>query len=222
MATRKEINDLCRLRLGDVQTPYQFSDLQINQWINDALAELSHHLPRVITAALSTAAGQQEYDLGDFPALQAVLRVEYPLGAQPPRYLTRRQVTERRGFWGQAVYDVRHGALGGLCLVIGLTPQDGEQIRLTLQCDQAVLTADEDEASLPKRELELVVLFVRLAGMQEQLARRCTDTEPSSLLLSALSENIARAQREYQDKLKTYLLAQDVSRRVSWTEGDGV
>lgn len=47
MTTRKELNDICRLRLGDLTEPFEFSDQQINRWINDAIAEYSISFPRL-------------------------------------------------------------------------------------------------------------------------------------------------------------------------------
>jgi len=44
--TRQDLRDLCRRRLGDETVPYKWSDLQVNQWINDAIADYSVHFPR--------------------------------------------------------------------------------------------------------------------------------------------------------------------------------
>ena len=41
MTSRLDLRNLCRRRLGDLTTPTHWSDLQINQWINDAVADYS-------------------------------------------------------------------------------------------------------------------------------------------------------------------------------------
>src|SRR5512135_379203 len=83
--TRGQLRDLCRRRLGDLAVPYKWSDLQINQWINDSIADYSIHFPRRATLKFDCTTGVHAYDLP--PDCQAVLRVEYPHGEDPPEYL---------------------------------------------------------------------------------------------------------------------------------------
>ena len=63
MTTRSDLRRLIRRRLGDNASPTQWSDLQINQWINDAIAEYSIHFPRKLDAAIPCIDGQRGYDL---------------------------------------------------------------------------------------------------------------------------------------------------------------
>ena len=46
MTSRLDLRNLCRRRLGDLTAPTHWSDLQINQWINDAVADYSLYFPR--------------------------------------------------------------------------------------------------------------------------------------------------------------------------------
>lgn len=222
MTTRKALNDICRLRLGDLSEPYEFSDQQINRWITDAIAEYSLSFPRRLCRHITTTAGQRDYPLEDIPEFQRVLRVEYPYGQEPSCYLTHRRQDDRRGFLAQPVYDLELTAPQTLTLVIGVTPAAGETIALTYQADHSFPQNDEDELSVPDRHLELLVLFVRQAAMQEQLARHSAAADAGSLLLSSLSENAARAAREYREQLEAARLAQDAGSWVSWGGADGV
>ena len=87
MTTRLDLRNLCRRRLGDLVAPYYWSDLQLNQWINDAVADYGLHFPRTLSLEIETGAGEHTYDLpADF---QAARRVEYPAGENPPAVLQR-------------------------------------------------------------------------------------------------------------------------------------
>ncbi len=58
---RIDLRTLCRRRLGDLTTPYKWSDEQINQFINDAIADYSMHFPRVQTQTISCSDDTREY-----------------------------------------------------------------------------------------------------------------------------------------------------------------
>lgn len=222
MTTRKELNDRCRLRLGDTNEPYVFSDQQINRWINDAIADYSLSFPRVMSVQIPASAGERCYPLQDYPALQHVVRVEYPYGCEPPRCLLRRSEDDRRGFLGREVYDLKVIPPQTPCLILGCSPAEGEVIAITFQADHSFPENDEDVLSVPDRHLELLILFVRMASMQEQYARHSAEAESGSILLSTLSENTARAIREYREKLEQTLLAQDACRWADWKGADRV
>ncbi len=205
MTTRKDINDLCRRRLGDQFSPNEFTDLQINQWINDAIADYSIYFPRQIAISISTQAGTCLYPLENIAGLRSVLSVSYPSLEGECTYLTRRSERDRRGFYGRPVYDLKPDQTGHWVLVLGLTPPEGETISMLVEADHLYLASDPDETTVPDLHLELLVLFVRAAAMQEQLAQMSAQNEPSSLLLSTLGANANRALNEYQQKKREFL-----------------
>ncbi len=201
MTTRQEVNQLCRRRLGDQQAPFAFSDLQINQWIHDALAELSQLFPRTLYAEFTLQAGQTAVNLSGLEGFQTVLRVEYPLGMQPPRFLQRISRSRTAVFNGRPTYDLDWGQAGGWLLVLGIPAQGGEKLGLTYQADHLYPADDDTPLTVPDRLLELIVLFVRMAALQEQLAELGAQSLPAPPLLSARALNAARARQEYLDAL---------------------
>ena len=102
-ATLTALNESARRLTGDTASAV-WTDLQINDWINDAIRDISIHFPRVITTDLSTTLNTREYDL-ELNFLQP-FSVEYPQGEDPPIYLIRRPYTHPL-FWQQdGYYDI--------------------------------------------------------------------------------------------------------------------
>lgn len=201
MTTRQEVNQLCRRRLGDQQAPYAFSDLQINQWIHDAIAEISQLFPRTLYAEFALQAGQNVVDLSSLSGFQAILQVEYPLGQQPPCYLRRASHLSATRFSGRPTYDLDWSLPNGRRLILGLTPQAGERLGLTYEADHLYPADDQTTLTVPDRHLELIVLFVRMAALQEQLAKLSAQSLPASSLLGVRALNAARAREEYLEAL---------------------
>jgi len=201
MTTRQEVNQLCRRRLGDQQAPFAFSDLQINQWIHDAIAELSQLFPRSLYAEFTLQAGQTVVDLSGLSGFQSILQVEYPLGLQPPRYLHRASHRNPARFSGRPTYDLDWRWPGGRRLILGLIPQEGERLGLTYEADHLYPSDDQTALTIPDRHLELIVLFVRMAALQEQLAELGAQSLAAPSLLGVRALNAARARQEYLEAL---------------------
>jgi len=201
MTTRQEVNQLCRRRLGDQQAPFAFSDLQINQWIHDAIAEISQCFPRTLYAQFTLQAAQTVVDLSGLSGFQSILQVEFPLGLQPPRYLHRASHRDSARFRGRPTYDLDWSWPSGRRLILGLTPQEGERLGLTYEADHLYPADDQTALTVPDRHLELIVLFVRMAALQEQLAELGAQSLPPSSLLGVRALNAARARQEYLEAL---------------------
>lgn len=215
MTTRQEVNQLCRRRLGDQQAPYAFSDLQINQWIHDAIAELSQCFPRTLYTEFTLQAGQTIIDLSGLSGFQTVLEVEYPLGLQPPRYLHRCAHHKAALFYGRPTYDLDWASPGGWQLILGITPRAGERLGLTYQADHLYPAQDDTPLTVPDRHLELIVLFVRMAALQEQLAELGAQSLPVPSLLGVRAANAARARQEYLEALDQARKCEGVSAIVA-------
>jgi hypothetical protein len=201
--TRSQVRDLVRRRLGDLTPPYTFSDLQLNQWIVDAIADYTNTFPRRLTATIDTTAGTNEYDLpSDFLSM---LSVESPSGESPPRYLLRLDRRSAAFLGGEGYYDLFEpgdaGAVPQLCLSGDI--QNGEA-SIIYQAQHAYLDDDADECSLPDPHLELIVLFCRWAANQELASTESADPDPKSLAMSTLELNAYRAERAYRQSLKDY------------------
>jgi hypothetical protein len=211
--TRAQLRDLARRRLGDLTPPYQWSDLQLNQWLNDAIADFSVYMPRLLEVTFDTVPGQQEYTLdGD---VRRLVKVEYPsgagggLGENVLRPADSRQVAflYRVGF-----YDYEDG-LQRLYLS-GHVP--GGECRCTYLTDHAYLADDSDECSLPERQFEALLLYVRWAANQELASQESANPDPSSLAMGTLELNASRAERAYHKTIEEYLRAEARSAWVRW------
>jgi hypothetical protein len=219
MSTRMDLRNLCRRRLGDLAAPYHWSDLQVNQWINDAIADYGQSFPRQVTVEIATAADQQQYELPqDF---QSAVSVEYPANEQPPEYLRRLAHTHVE-FWELGGrYDVVRRGDGSAVdeLWISDEPLDDEVIRVEYLADHASLDDDGDACTVPDRHLELLVLFVNWAALQELASSEARDPDPTTLAMSVLDTNAMRAERAYRTAVKEALRAAAESAVVSWGEG---
>ena len=216
MTTRQELRNLIRRRLGDTATPYQWSDLQVNQWINDAIAEHSVHFPRRLEIPISCSAGVRAYDL---PAgFRAALRVEYPTGEDPPRYLVRMTADSPRFPNSDRCYDIlrRMDGTDQDEIQLSASPSGTESIGVDCLSDHAYLDDDSDACTVPDRHLELLVLFVRWTCYQELAATESADPDPTNLPLGTLELNAYRAKREYRLKLAQWQRAEASSASVVW------
>ena len=150
MTTRLDLRNLCRRRLGDLALPYRWSDLQLNQWLNDAIADYGLYFPRALSLEIDAEAGVRAYDLpSDF---QAALRVEYPAGEEPPNLLQRLPLNDQ-DFWELAErYDIvsRNDGTTASELWLSDTPHVGETIRIEYLADHASLDDDGDTAQRAK------------------------------------------------------------------------
>ena len=185
--TRYDLRSLVRRRLGDLTSPFTWSDLQLNQWLNDAIADYSLHFPRRLEASLDCSEGEQAYSLPD--GCLEMLNVEYPAGNDPPAYLQRgdhRQAAFQRS---QDLSDIlaSGSALSSGSLLLSAVPVSGESITLAYQGLHPYLEDDsEDPGSGPEEHLELLVLYVRQAVLQElalTAAAASSVSEPGSGLL---------------------------------------
>jgi hypothetical protein len=218
MTTRLDLRNLIRRRLGDLALPYHWSDLQLNQWLNDAIADYGLYFPRTLSLEIDAEAGVRAYEL---PAdYQSAIRIEYPVGEETPCLLQRLSMNEQ-DFWELAGrYDIlpRGDASTASELWLSDTPHDGEAIRIDYLADHASLDDDGDVTSVPDRHLELLLLFVRWASLQELASSEARNPNPGSLSLSALDANTLRAEATYRRQLAEALQRESASAVVSWAQ----
>ena len=215
MTTRLELHNLCRRRLGDLTTPAGWSDLQINQWINDAIAEYSVHFPRQLNTTIETTAGSRVYDL---PAgFQNLVSVEYPTGEDPPEYLQRLDY-QHPDFWqNEGYYDfIKRDASDSSQLLISEKPAAGETITVEYLGDHDFPDEDADVITVPDRNLELIVLFVRWTCILELASEEQKNPDPTTLNMNTLELNQFRAERAYKSKLEEIKIAESASGTVHW------
>jgi hypothetical protein len=211
MTTRENLRTMIRLRLGDITETPILTDDQINQWIDDSVREYSIHFPRPAELHIVCSESNREYAVNGkidesgktVCGARAILKVEYPHGEDPPKFLLRRRELDGRGFYGENVYDVR--ADPSMSLLIGPLPTGTEMLAIQLTCDHPPLSLDTDRLTLPDRHLELIILFARLLALQELAVTEATDPSPTGVILTGLSTMLARAREDYESKLTEYI-----------------
>jgi hypothetical protein len=126
----------------------QWRDTLLNMWIQDGIRDYSHHLPRLASASITCAAGQQSYSLTAYTILQA-RAVEYP-SSQTPRRLLSHLGREHPAFAGGPYYDLK---ADHSFLYLGESPALGEFILLEYDTLHAVPAIDSAELSVPVQHL---------------------------------------------------------------------
>ena len=197
--TNAELRAIIRERLTDATV---WTDANLDQWILDAIADYSIRFPRTdLEATINCVDNQREYDLSsELTNPRSILSVEYPDGEDPPEYLTRRRMSDPRGFWGGAYYTV----LGDPpdTLFIGEKPDDGEDIVVSYKGDHFYPTQDSDTLTVPDAHLEGLVLFVRWKAAEHLLAEEAADPQTTTLLLTQFDMMAYRAERTYRVWMK--------------------
>jgi hypothetical protein len=214
--TRQSLRDLCRRRLGDLEVPYKWSDLQVNQWINDAIADYSIHFPRRVELKLDCTLNTHSYAL---PAdCHGLLSVEYPTGQDPPEYLRPADRFAAGFYTHDDLYDFLpshdQDSPGSLC--ISADPTAAQDINVIYLADHAYPDDDLDEITILERHYELILLYVRWAAYQELASSESSDPDPTSLALSTLELNAYRAQRLYLQALEKAHKAEAHSVMATW------
>jgi hypothetical protein len=198
-------------------SPYKWTDEQINQFINDAIADYSMHFPRVQTQTISCSDDTREYDLSTY--FLDTLSVEYPTGEDPPQYLDFREKTHP-DFWltdGYYCIEQEKGEDDLDQLVISEKPSTGESIEVTYNAYHAYFDDDDtDELTVPEEHLELIILYVRWACFQELATSESASPDPTTLLSSTLEMNASRAERAYRKQLGVYKTSRSESARARW------
>ena len=214
---RIDLRALCRRRLGDLTTPYKWSDEQINQFINDAIADYSMHFPRVQTQTISCSDDTREYNLSTY--FLDVLSVEYPTGEDPPVYLKYREKLHPDFCNVNGYYSIEQekGEDDADVIYISEKPTEGDSIWLTFNAYHAYFDDDDtDELTVPEEHLELLILYVRWACFQELATSESASPDPTTNMSSALELNATRAERAYRNQLSVYDSSNAESATAKW------
>lgn len=197
MTTRAQLRAIIREVLTNDET---WVDSTLNAWIADAFRDYSIYFPRHVEATIDCVDDQIEYSLSSYTGILDILRVEYPDGEDPPRYLAYRP--ETGNFDGLPVYDVRGDPPA--TLVIGEKPDTGEDIILTYSATHVAPSDDATALTVPDEHFEAIRLFVQWVAIRELEMNEARDPDTTSLLLSMLGLNSGRAERLYRTKIREY------------------
>ncbi len=218
MTTLAEMLDQLRNLIGDTGATPHFNDLQLTDYLNRAIQELNPYFPRRLTYTLSAVAGEHEYALE--VGCRAALACEFPAGRMPPAFLRRMDCTHPDFWRGDDRYDLilPHDAssLNPPRLILSAAPAGGETILLQAAADHNPLSASGDEATLPGRYHNLLLLFARLQVWRELSTGEGMDPNPIQLWSATLELNVERAERQYRSALKAALAAESRSSTAAW------
>jgi hypothetical protein len=197
MTTRGELRATIRETLVDTLI---WPDKSLNAWIADGIRDYSNYFRRQAESTITCTAGKREYSLTALPAIREVLRVEYPKGEDPPRFL--KYKPETSNFKDLPVYDVRGDPPE--TLVIGEEPTAGEQIEVTYSADHTLPATDATAVTIPDNHLEAIRLFVTWQAIKRVEISETADPDRLSMILGQLGINSVRAERVYRFKLEEY------------------
>lgn len=199
MTTRAELRSILQTRLSDAAAA-TWSTTTLNTWIGDAIRDYSSHFPRHLSADLAASTGTHEYSLASLVNPQALLRVEYPTGDDPPTYLIRSDEGDTARFYGGDYYDMQ--GTPPQTLIIGPDATTGQSIRVDYLADHAQPTADGDVLTIPDHHLEALILYCRWAAVQERAALEEQSPDSTTIMVTMLSQAAQRAALIYHAKLR--------------------
>ena len=214
---RPAIRTMIRNRLGDLDiSAYEWSDAQLNDFIDRAFLEYSQHFPLWGQATIASDDGSHEFDLP--MGCRSVLRVEYPASQVPPVFLERRERSHPDFYLEDGYYDLvwKGDETTTSLLIVSNEGAAGTYISVEYTYDHPALANDTTDVTVDQRHMELVVLFVRLCVLQERASEEAANPDPTTLILSTIEMNVERAERIYQARLKAFKESAMESRRTVW------
>lgn len=214
-----ELIQEARNLIGDLNAlNYEYEDDQLEDFINQAIRDLSQHFPRFADYDVSTTAGTHIYDLE--LTHTGIISVEYPQGEDPPVFLKHRSFLHP-DFWIQDGYydflkpsDADSG--NPPQLYISTSPAASETIALKVTTEHTALEDPADVTTLQDRHCHLIGLFVRWKCWQELSVQEGITPGPLSTLTFTFETNAKRAEEAYRASLNAAISAESQSAIAPW------
>ncbi len=172
-------------------------------WLNEAINDMSIHIPPIFNETIATSADVHAYDLPQFA--RSIVNVEYPAGEDPPEYLDRRS-TLHPAFWNRSgfydFYDRNRQAPADPQLIISANPTGSQNIEVTFTASYGVDLALIGEVPVPNQFHHLLMLFVNWRAILNEHAEEIQDPDTTTLLISQLMSNADRSMREYYEAIR--------------------
>lgn len=170
-------------------------------YIQEAVRFYSVEFPRRAFRSLTLTTGIQEYAL--WPEVREVLRVEYPAGESPRRYLEWVSVDAAALLAGEDVYAVRPASFDDLDAIaqvmFGPVVATGETAVLHYMGLHTVPMADTDVLSVPGEHLEALHALIDFRAHWQLEADEAVNLSGVAITLSQLGENARRAWNRYKE-----------------------
>jgi len=195
-----------------------FPLLQIDDWINRAIEDLSVHFPWYTDYTISTAANKHTYDLETY--IKGIVSVEYPTGQTPPRYLQRKAYTEANFYLIPGFYDLLKtqtddSSTPTILYISDVTPAS-KTIAVLCSSDHSPLTTSSDATTVLARHVHLIGLFVRWKAFSERSSHDMMDPSPLSNRFASMEIAVQRVEQAYKDALARAIAAEAESGISSW------
>jgi len=212
MTTLAQIRAIVREVLADTT---QWPDATLNVWINQAIRDYSHYFPDYATEAIPCVTDDTTYALGATYAagIISLIRVEYPDGETPPRYLQRLN-DGSQFFLNGPYYDIRGDPPEELRL--GESPTTGEYVEVSYTKAHKALSANADATTVPDRHLEALSIFCVWKAAEEIFATEEIDPDTREFLVSQMGLNAIRYERIYRNKIAEYQSGSASERSGPW------
>ncbi len=203
--TAAEFIAQARLALGDAGETPTWSDAELLLFLNEAIREVSQHLPRLAETHLTAVAGARRYGLPVDTA--AVLSVEYPEGREPACTLTRRPYKSRRFAVSGDAYDFlpRHDLTAAPALLLSFDPAAGETLLVRHTRPHAAVATVNDTLTVPAEYQHVLAGYVLFAAARQLQAAEQAAPTGGSLLMAQLAANARRHELAYLNALNRIL-----------------
>ena len=212
MTTRAQMLAIVRETLTDTT---QWPDATINVWIADAIRDYSHFFPYVVEKTYTFTCAARSFTISTLsPPPLEVLRVEYPDGEEPPRYLSPLSMTSSK-FWDGPYYEVRGVPPNELYL--GELAAIDDVVVVRYNAIHTIPAGDASVLTLPDRHLEVLRLFCIWKAAEEIAMSEEIDPDTQEFLVSQMGLNVIRCERVYRNKMQEYQRASLSERSGPWS-----
>lgn len=220
MGAIDEISDivaLARLALSDPGKA-TWSDETLADWVEEGLRDYAAHFQATGTYTEDCEAGVHEYELPS--TVLGIIQVEYPLGEDPPEYLSRLSRRDPRFWSADTYYDVEpsHRQGEGPTLFLSADTAATEDFKVTYsgQYYDYAATVESTTVEVPDNHIPIIVMYVQWKAAVERLFNemRVPGGQHDAVVYSQTAQN---ARTEYERAIKTALATRAETRTAQWT-----
>lgn len=197
--TRLQLQTIIRETLTDTS---QWPDATLQQWINDAILDYSHYFPYVVEKTYTFTSDSRSFTVSNLsPTPVRILRVEYPDGEEPPRYLAPLPMTSP-SFWDNAYYEVRGSPPNQIFM--GEEAATDDVVAVRYHAIHTLPTGDASVLTMPDLHVEALRLFAIWKAAEEIYLAEEIDPDTREFLVSQMGLNVIRSERLYRNKIEEF------------------
>jgi hypothetical protein len=197
--TRIELRDSVRRIVGQ---PAKWTDAVLNEWINEAIRDYSAHFRSPYEVNVITQVGVREYPIINYQVIE-VLRIEFPWGLEPKRFLFRKD-RSAPDFLDGPHYDFYFHAMTFITIVLAEKPKAGEVFGLLCERAHSLPAIDSTPLTVPDHHVEVLRLFCVWRCYQQLVLEASQSRDPYDSYhpqLANLEQSAGRAEKAYRSKM---------------------